>query len=175
MCFWTQVTFKWNNLWRNTSKFCQNERVTHFLQSWKILLWGTGVVEFVAPHHVVNVWHWNPVVVLKSRTFSKISCFVWFICQKLRAVFSSISAQNCSRKKYSFWGIDEYGHYRHYRRKRLNLCILVSPEIQRLPFFSSLDWSSLHKHPPPFVPRPDDITDTTYFDGMCSCKRTTLI
>ncbi|KAK2568256.1 Serine/threonine-protein kinase greatwall [Acropora cervicornis] len=38
-------------------------------------------------------------------------------------------------------------------------------EIQRLPFFSSLDWSSLHNHPPPFVPRPDDITDTTYFDA----------
>ena len=103
MCFWTQATFKWNNLLLNTSKFCQNERVTHFLQSWKILLWGTGVVEFVAPHDVVNVWHWNPVAVLKSRKFSKISCFVWFICQKLRAVFSSISAQNCSRKKYSFW------------------------------------------------------------------------
>lgn len=38
-------------------------------------------------------------------------------------------------------------------------------EIQRLPFFLSLDWSSLHNHPPPFVPRPDDITDTTYFDA----------
>jgi len=38
-------------------------------------------------------------------------------------------------------------------------------EIKRLPFFSSLDWSFIHSHPPPFVPRPDDITDTTYFDG----------
>lgn len=66
-------------------------------------MWGTGVVEFAAPHDVVNVWHWNPVAVLKSRTFSKISCFVWFICQKLRVVFSSVSGQNCLRKKYSFW------------------------------------------------------------------------
>jgi len=38
-------------------------------------------------------------------------------------------------------------------------------EIKRLPFFSSLDWSFIHSHPPPFVPRPDDITDTTYFDA----------
>ncbi|KAJ7357555.1 hypothetical protein OS493_024363 [Desmophyllum pertusum] len=38
-------------------------------------------------------------------------------------------------------------------------------EIESLPFFSSLDWSSIHSHPPPFVPRPDDITDTTYFNA----------
>ena len=38
-------------------------------------------------------------------------------------------------------------------------------EIESLPFFSGLDWSSIHNHPAPFVPRPDDITDTTYFNG----------
>ncbi|KAL9979472.1 hypothetical protein ACROYT_G017143 [Oculina patagonica] len=38
-------------------------------------------------------------------------------------------------------------------------------EIESLPFFSTLDWSSIHSHPPPFVPRPDDITDTTYFNA----------
>ena len=38
-------------------------------------------------------------------------------------------------------------------------------EIENLPFFSDLDWSSIHNHPAPFVPRSDDITDTTYFNG----------
>lgn len=38
-------------------------------------------------------------------------------------------------------------------------------EIESLPFFSGLDWSSIHNHPAPFVPRPDDITDTTYFNA----------
>ena len=38
-------------------------------------------------------------------------------------------------------------------------------EIESLPFFSALDWSSMHSHPAPFVPRPDDIMDTTYFNG----------
>ncbi|XP_022798598.1 serine/threonine-protein kinase greatwall-like isoform X2 [Stylophora pistillata] len=36
-------------------------------------------------------------------------------------------------------------------------------EIESLPFFSNLDWSSIHTQPPPFVPHPDDITDTIYF------------
>ena len=45
------------------------------------------------------------------------------------------------------------------------LVLFSFEEIESLSFFSALDWSSIHNHPVPFVPRPDDITDTTYFNG----------
>lgn len=43
-------------------------------------------------------------------------------------------------------------------------------EIKCLPFFSSLDWSNINRYPPPFVPNPDDDTDTTYFEGELTFK-----
>ncbi|XP_031565283.1 serine/threonine-protein kinase greatwall-like [Actinia tenebrosa] len=38
-------------------------------------------------------------------------------------------------------------------------------EIKSHSFFSILDWTNLDKHPVPFIPNPDDETDTTYFDA----------
>ena len=41
------------------------------------------------------------------------------------------------------------------------------PALARLrvmPLFSGLDWERLLERPGPFVPAPDDATDTTYFD-----------
>lgn len=38
-------------------------------------------------------------------------------------------------------------------------------EIKCLPFFSSLDWRNINHYPAPFVPNPDDDTDTTYFEA----------
>ncbi|KAH6939384.1 hypothetical protein HPB50_017744 [Hyalomma asiaticum] len=38
-------------------------------------------------------------------------------------------------------------------------------ELCSLPFFHSVPWSSLLDKEPPFVPDPDDDTDTGYFDG----------
>lgn len=38
-------------------------------------------------------------------------------------------------------------------------------EVQKMQFFDSLDWDTLQSMAPPFVPTPDDPTDTCYFDG----------
>lgn len=38
-------------------------------------------------------------------------------------------------------------------------------ELCLLPFFESVTWSSLLDKEPPFVPNPDDDTDTCYFDA----------
>ena len=32
--------------------------------------------------------------------------------------------------------------------------------------FSNLDWHTIRQKPAPFLPKPQDLTDTTYFDGM---------
>ncbi|KAL1483605.1 hypothetical protein MTO96_033074 [Rhipicephalus appendiculatus] len=39
------------------------------------------------------------------------------------------------------------------------------PQVCVLPFFESVTWSSLLDKEPPFVPNPDDDTDTCYFDA----------
>jgi len=39
-------------------------------------------------------------------------------------------------------------------------------EIMAHPFFESVDWKTLNtKSIPPFVPRPTDVDDTSYFQG----------
>ncbi|CAN7938781.1 unnamed protein product [Ixodes hexagonus] len=40
-----------------------------------------------------------------------------------------------------------------------------SKEVRALPLFGGLVWENLHEQTAPFVPRPDDATDTGYFDG----------
>lgn len=37
--------------------------------------------------------------------------------------------------------------------------------VKAHPFFKSIDWATIHEQKMPFVPRPDDITDTSYFDS----------
>ena len=41
-------------------------------------------------------------------------------------------------------------------------------EVRRMDFFHGLDWNNLLDVEPPFVPNPDDATDTSYFDGKCA-------
>ncbi|EDO28062.1 predicted protein, partial [Nematostella vectensis] len=38
-------------------------------------------------------------------------------------------------------------------------------EIKAHPFFLSIDWATFDSLPAPFIPNPDDATDTTYFEG----------
>ncbi|XP_039275990.1 serine/threonine-protein kinase greatwall [Nilaparvata lugens] len=39
------------------------------------------------------------------------------------------------------------------------------PEVQQFPFFAHIDWDNLLEQTPPFVPQPDDIADTSYFQA----------
>ncbi len=38
-------------------------------------------------------------------------------------------------------------------------------DLQTMPFFSKVDWSNLSESEAPFIPQPDDETDTGYFDA----------
>ena len=38
-------------------------------------------------------------------------------------------------------------------------------ELQNFPLFHDLDWSQLLQQEAPFVPQPDDETDTCYFEA----------
>ncbi|KAM4605948.1 serine/threonine-protein kinase greatwall [Polymixia lowei] len=38
-------------------------------------------------------------------------------------------------------------------------------ELKRHPLFEGLDWDNLQNHPMPFIPQPEDETDTSYFDA----------
>lgn len=42
------------------------------------------------------------------------------------------------------------------------------------PFFSGLDWASLHEHPAPFLPEVSNPTDTSNFDIMDDCLSETV-
>ncbi|KAH7965161.1 hypothetical protein HPB49_004550 [Dermacentor silvarum] len=46
----------------------------------------------------------------------------------------------------------------------LNAAVLIG-ELCSLPFFESVTWGSLLDQEPPFVPSPDNDTDTGYFDA----------
>jgi hypothetical protein len=34
------------------------------------------------------------------------------------------------------------------------------------PYFDSINWKTVRETPAPFIPRPDDKLDTSYFDGI---------
>lgn len=38
-------------------------------------------------------------------------------------------------------------------------------EVQQMPFFADLQWSAMASAEPPFVPNPDNPTDTGYFEA----------
>lgn len=38
-------------------------------------------------------------------------------------------------------------------------------ELRPHPFFHGIEWENLHNEPMPFIPQPDDETDTTYFEA----------
>lgn len=44
-------------------------------------------------------------------------------------------------------------------------CHVQLAEVRALPLFRGLTWDDLHEQTAPFVPRPDDATDTGYFEG----------
>lgn len=41
----------------------------------------------------------------------------------------------------------------------------MAKEVQEMPFFSNLNWSSMETVEPPFIPNPDNPTDTGYFEA----------
>ena len=41
----------------------------------------------------------------------------------------------------------------------------AAKEVQQMPFFASICWSNLENEEPPFVPTPENPTDTGYFDA----------
>lgn len=54
----------------------------------------------------------------------------------------------------------------------VNLLLTMDPaerptakEVQEMAFFKCIDWQHLEKVEPPFIPNPDDPTDTAYFDA----------
>jgi hypothetical protein len=43
----------------------------------------------------------------------------------------------------------------------------AAPQVKQMSLFSAIDWDNLLSTTAPFVPQPDDSTDTVYFQGMC--------
>lgn len=41
----------------------------------------------------------------------------------------------------------------------------MAKEVQAMPFFADLHWSSMECVEPPFIPKPDNPTDTGYFEA----------
>lgn len=59
------------------------------------------------------------------------------------------------------------------RQKRYVGCICVA--LKKNPLFEKIDWASIHNEPAPFVPNPDNDTDTSYFIGaLLPIKRKTV-
>lgn len=40
-----------------------------------------------------------------------------------------------------------------------------SKEVKLMPFFQSFNWDNLPNMEPPFIPQPENETDTGYFEG----------
>lgn len=38
--------------------------------------------------------------------------------------------------------------------------------VQRMDFFKDIDWKTMQSIEPPFIPKPEDPTDTSYFEGI---------
>ncbi len=49
-----------------------------------------------------------------------------------------------------------------------------SGDFRKHPFFTGLDWSSLHLLPPPYHPDVSDATDTSNFDVLDDCLSDTV-
>ncbi|XP_078519530.1 serine/threonine-protein kinase greatwall isoform X2 [Lissotriton helveticus] len=47
-------------------------------------------------------------------------------------------------------------------------------ELKRHPLFDGLDWNNLQNQQMPFIPQPDDETDTTYFDARNNAQHLTV-
>lgn len=40
-----------------------------------------------------------------------------------------------------------------------------SKDVKLMPFFQTIDWDNLQVMEPPFIPQPENATDTGYFEG----------
>ncbi|XP_061613844.1 serine/threonine-protein kinase greatwall isoform X2 [Phyllopteryx taeniolatus] len=47
-------------------------------------------------------------------------------------------------------------------------------ELKRHPLFEGCDWENLHTQPMPFIPQPDDETDTSYFEARNNAQQIVL-
>lgn len=41
----------------------------------------------------------------------------------------------------------------------------AAKEVQQMRFFESINWKNIENEEPPFIPTPDDPTDTGYFEA----------
>ena len=41
----------------------------------------------------------------------------------------------------------------------------AAKDVQQMAFFECIDWNHLETEEPPFIPNPDDPTDTAYFEA----------
>jgi len=48
----------------------------------------------------------------------------------------------------------------------VDIVCMVPPELRLHPLFADINWDNIHSMPAPFVPNPDDDSDTSYFDGQ---------
>lgn len=46
----------------------------------------------------------------------------------------------------------------------------TAKDVHKMPFFASIDWDNLESVSPPFIPNPENPTDTGYFEGMMLMK-----
>ena len=60
-----------------------------------------------------------------------------------------------TQKQYYFTIFNQYFHQE-----------VSFPELKNHELFQEIDWEHLHETEMPFVPCPDDSTDTSYFDGI---------
>lgn len=45
-----------------------------------------------------------------------------------------------------------------------------SKDVKLMPFFQTIDWDNLQVMEPPFIPQPENATDTGYFEGKNADK-----
>ena len=48
----------------------------------------------------------------------------------------------------------------------VDILLFLFSVVKKMDYFKGLDWNHLLDLEPPFVPQPDDETDTTYFEGL---------
>lgn len=51
-----------------------------------------------------------------------------------------------------------------------NNCCFSPPELKCHPLFEGLDWDNLQNQQMPFIPQPEDETDTSYFEARNSAQ-----
>lgn len=55
-----------------------------------------------------------------------------------------------------------------------NACVTSLSELKNHPFFHGVDWDNLQNQTMPFIPQPDDETDTSYFEARNNAQHLTV-